>query len=490
MRIKNPRSSLIRVMAVFVIACLVPACETPPPPAQSCAPVKAETLPAAPAGISGARIVTDISGSMKGFAQPDSVRLFTLHDTLERTARNAVLSSEPSPSIQRCSVGEVLDCNSQISTRAFDNPSTYSALESRLDLFMRAGGQTGEKKDDNSRAAATPLDPHRLSILITDGMDASAPEARAGTPCLGGADPDCMAHLLKQHADKGYGIWMALLLMPFNGTHYAERPLDNSLWERVRQHVAGLGQDSYFKGVTLNVKRADTSVPFTSYRYEGVKPVLIIALSRDVQAGRKFIQEFDGAIKRDNITQPVNGVYTMEVAPLSVRTRQITKVSLDGASAVEGVRPVTGKRQTGLYDYLVDCDRNGGATFKVAYEDKEGAQVVPNGVEESLNLVPTGDGNLPKNLLTVKSRSDKAFEVQLSCQQLREGNYTSCFNLQSAFNIADQGAAFWSALNADNVYEAPERLYGLREMVQKVLQSVTARARVADRIVFRVERKG
>jgi hypothetical protein len=217
---------------------------------------------------------------------------------------------------------------------------------------------------------------------------------------------------------------------------------------------------------------------------------LIIALSRDVQAGRKFIQEFDGAIKRDNITQPVNGVYTMEVAPLSVRTRQITKVSLDGASAVEGVRPVTGKRQTGLYDYLVDCDRNGGATFKVAYEDKEGAQVVPNGVEESLNLVPTGDGNLPKNLLTVKSRSDKAFEVQLSCQQLREGNYTSCFNLQSAFNIADQGAAFWSALNADNVYEAPERLYGLREMVQKVLQSVTARARVADRIVFRVERKG
>jgi hypothetical protein len=180
----------------------------------------------------------------------------------------------------------------------------------------------------------------------------------------------------------------------------------------------------------------------------------------------------------------------MEVAPLSVRTRQITKVSVDAPRDTEGgVRHVAGKRQAGLYDYLVECDRNGSATLKVAYEDKEGARVIPNGVEENLNLVPTGDGSLPKSLLTVKSRGDKAFEMKLSCQQLRDGNYKGCFNLQSDFNAAEQRSAFWAALNADNVYEAPERLYGLREMVEKVLQFVTARPRVADRIVFRVERK-
>ncbi|MEO0249406.1 MAG: hypothetical protein ABIN58_07660, partial [candidate division WOR-3 bacterium] len=303
------------------------------PTEQACSPTEEPSVPA-PSNTSDALIVTDISGSMKGFALPSSTRLFTLHDALERAVRKAVVSVETAPTIRRCYLGEQLDCQTQTPSQALDRPVTYSAKESRLDLFF-SGVPKGSSDSGKQTAAEDLIDPYRIAILVTDGMQARSTNAAAGGPCMGGADPDCIAHLLRQRAQQGYGIWMALLLLPFQGTHFAERPLDNSQWQRIQQHVAALAQDPYFQGVNFRAQRMGQAVPFTSYQFQGAKPILVLALSRDKQIGRNFIQTFTTSVRSEGVVQPAGAVYWLELAPLSVRYRKVSKISLASSGPVQ-----------------------------------------------------------------------------------------------------------------------------------------------------------
>lgn len=457
-----------------------------------CSPTE-EPLAPSPSSGSGVLIVTDISGSMRGFALPGSTRLYTLHDALERAGRNAVVSGEATPTIQRCYLGERLDCQVQFPLQAFDRPTTYSAGESRLDLFFTsarqgASGSAQSNPQEDQEDQEDPIDPYRIAILVTDGMQVRSPNVSGGGPCMGGADPDCIAYLLRQRAQQGYGIWMALLLLPFQGTHFAERPLDDSHWQRIQQHVTGLTQDPYFQGVSFTVQRSGQAVPFTSYQFRGVKPILVLALSRDKQVGRSFIQRFTDYVSKANVVQPVGAVYWMELAPLSIRPRKVSKISLASSGPIQGVRPVIGKRQDKFYDYLIECDRDGLATLVVNCEDHERIQTIPEGVQVNFGLEPSG-GSFPQGRLVITRTSEKNFEARLSCQQVREGQYQAWFKLQASFKIDPNINPFWVALHAENMYEAPERLYGLRDVVQRVLEAVIQQPRITDCIRFRIERQ-
>lgn len=451
-----------------------------------CSPTE-EPLAPSPSSGSGVLIVTDISGSMRGFALPGSTRLYTLHEALERAGRNAVVPVEATPTIQRCYLGERLDCQVQFPLQAFDRPTTYSARESRLDLFFTPARQ-GASGSAELNPQEDPLDPYRIAILVTDGMQARSPNASGGGPCMGGADPDCIAHLLRQRAQQGYGIWMALLLLPFQGTHFAERPLDDSHWQRIQQHVTGLTQDPYFQDVRFTVQRLGQAVPFTSYQFRGVKPILVLALSRDKQVGRSFMQQLTTYVSKANMVQPVGAVHWMELAPLSIRPCKVSKISLASSGPIQGVRPVVGKRQDKFYDYLIECDRDGLATLVVNCEDQEGTQTVPEGIQVRFELEPSG-GSFPQGRLMINRTSEKDFEARLSCQQVKEGQYQAWFKLQANFKIDPNINSFWVALHAENTYEAPERLYGLRDVVQEVLEAVIQQPRITDCIRFRIERK-
>jgi hypothetical protein len=424
---------------------------------------------------------------MNGFAIPGSVKLFTLHSELERSVRNGIASAEPNPSIKRCYLGGNLDCQKQLNLRELDNAGTYSAKESRLDLFMLSARKDGDSKD--KKPESDPVDPYRIAVLITDGMEASASNASSAAPCMAGADPDCMAHLLVDRAQHGYGIWMALLLMPFKGNHYAERPMDNAMWQKTQQHVAALSQDPSFKGVTFSAKRAGASVPFEFYQFEGVKPIMVLVLSKDLQAGRTVMQQFTDSMKREAVVQPAEAVYSIELAPLSTKPRQIGKIALPPTAQAEGARPIFSGRKGGIYDYLIECDRNGSAALSATSEDLPGAQLMPYGVTARFSLVPFGKPALPPNNLSIKALPDGNFELRVSCEQIKVGSYEACLNLQADLAPDAQSNAFWKMLHADNMYEAPERLYGLSVMVQKVLDAVTHEPRIMDRVRFRVEVK-
>ncbi|RMG46827.1 MAG: hypothetical protein D6723_16735 [Acidobacteria bacterium] len=460
----------------LAILLLIYGCDGP-----DCAPPECSLPKAPPAshstGDSGGLIVTDLSGSMRGFARPNSVQLYIVHNALERAVRNAMASIEPGGRISRCYLGRELDCNANISLEAMDRASTYSEPESRLDLFMRRSG-AGDSGED-------PIDPYRIAVLITDGMQARASSSSAPGPCLAGADPDCIAYLLTERIQQGYGVWLAVLLLPFRGQYFAERPVTPSDWQRIQAHISQLVQDPYFQGITFRVLRPGP----TSYTFQGVRPLLVLALSKDKQLGRTFVREFSRQLRSGHVTRPDDAIYTMELAPLDVRPGLITNVSLDSPEFLDQVQPIHGERGDGFYDYLIECDHSAEATFTIEWEQREGIEAIPDGSRLRWELVPSDEGNLPTDRLLISGPVGGQFKAQLSTHLLKEGCYARCYILQARLEIDPQASPFWMHLHADNMIDAPERLYGLKNLVQTVLENTVRRPFKTDILRFRVERK-
>lgn len=457
------------------------------PDAQPCSVT--DTSIAAPSGISGALIATDTSGSMKGFAITGSTRLFTLHDSLDRAVRNSLAMAESTPQIRRCYIGSALDFSSSHQLQEFDRATTYTASQSRLNLFFEPipakNLPTSVAITSKPEEPVDPLDPYRLSILITDGVQAAAEGGGAGSPCRSGADPECMTYLLRERVKRGYGVWLTLLSLPFQGTHYVERPLDDSHWDRIRSHIATLSGDPYFRDVVFEANRIGRTVPFNSFTFKGVKPILVLALSRDITVGRDFMEKFRELIQHEAVVRPTDSLYSMELAPLEIAPSRVQKISFSGA-APEGVEPVTQKRQGGYYDYLVKCQRNAVCALSIACLEE---RVVQRGdAPVRFELVPCG-GSLPPGHIQIAANAGTGFIAKLDCRNLKEGIYDAWFRLQVTLELETRGPAFWRDLNAENIYETPERLLGLREIVQGVLEARSTQSPVTDCLRIRIERE-
>jgi hypothetical protein len=448
-----------------------------------------EPTSAPPSG-TGARIVTDISGSMKGFALPGSTRLYTLHELIERVTRNVLAAVEPQARIDRCVVGETLDCVKPPPLSAMDKASTYTARESRLDLFFTGPPSAPRPTDITSAPPQDPIQQYRLSILVTDGMAARAPGATAAGPCLAGADPECIGHLLRQRVQQGYGIWLGLLYLPFEGLHFAERPLDESHWERLRQHLADLGRDPSFPNITFAARRVDSRVPFTAFHFSGVKPLLILLLSRDVDLGRRWMATFRDLAAKESLAQPAQGIYGMELAPLALPTRRIEKFSLDPQGKVSRMRYVVARRppSAAFLDVLLECQRNGTGRFRLHWVETPPAPPA----EVSMPFRWTWEfleGTFPAESIRLEVTPQSVDLLEITCPWLRPGRYEAWWVLRPQVEVRSSPDAFWVHLHSENIYEAPERLFGLRDIVQTALQEATRRSWASDCLRLRVEYK-
>lgn len=442
---------------------------------------------------SGALIVTDISGSMQGFAIEKSTQLFTLHELLERSIRDALFSVDPKPSIKRCNIGENLNCESPFQLPKLNDKKSYSASQSRLDFFFTNQASNQNNKNSTKKSPATiedSLNPYRISVLVTDGMQAKASYTSADSPCLGGADPGCISYLLKEKIEQGYGIWLSILILPFNGTHYAERPLDSTQWDKIQKHIADLPEDPHFKGSKFEIPERSPNIPFVEYKYKGVKPIMVLSLSKDISAGRSFINKFSELLKKETLISSNNGFFALELAPLDIKTAKIKKISLQTKDFVDGVRTIESKHKEGFYDYLVECDRNATANFNIEVQEKSADLLLQNGPKVNFELLPCEGKkyNLPAGKLSISPKSNNSYEAQLSCKQLKEGYYEAWFKLEAIIQ-SDDTENFWSFLNADNTYESPERLFGLHDIVDTVLKKQAQEKHIKDYVLFRIERK-
>jgi hypothetical protein len=427
-------------------------------------------------------IVTDTSESMKGFALPKSVRLYSLHEAIERAARDAIVavSGSPAGNPERCTLGKSLDCKSKLALASFDTAAIYKSTESRLDLFF-------QKNID--KPLESVLDNHLLSLLVTDGMQALSGSS-GNDQCLSGADPACIIHLLTQRIQEGYGAWIMLIYLPFKGRHFAERPLDESSWGQIQAHIEELKNDPIFSEISAStlVKRESKAVPFKTFHYEGAKPLLLLALSKNPEAGRAFVAKISASLPKAGIALPAAAIYPLELAPLAVVGRKLNKLSLSPKDPLQALMPVTGKRGGGgnYYDYLLECDFGGFGTLITTFEENINSTGGDLPFQSRLGF--TGDGNLPPNQLHILP-GNQQYKLQVSCKNLKKGSYATWLKYESALMLSASSDTFWRHLSADNTFQYPERLYGLSELVEAALKTVMVTPRVHDCIRIRVERK-
>jgi hypothetical protein len=447
---------------------------------------------------------------MKGFVAPGATRLFTVHDILERAVRNALGSVSAEASIRRCDLGAGLECRSPHNKEDMDK-NIYTSSQSCLNRFFDPGQPVAASADKPAQDGGL-IDSSRIAVLVTDGVQAQSNSSDNNAcsrgdskACLGGADPECIAYLLKQRAAFGYGIWLALLLMPFNGAYFAERPLGETEWQRIQEHVSTLSQDPYFQGVTFKVDRAQAKAPFRSYQFQGVKPYLVIALSKDWSAGRAFVRKFAEDIRNEPVTQPAAGIYWIELAPLPSQPLQIDNIRQSATDANASIRLIERKRRDGFFDFLVECEREGQTTFILEAKGTEDAQTTLDGVQITFNLVPSEIGKLPPEGLVVgpplrratgaEANKPALYQTELTCNcksvkaNKPDEEYKSWLKLQTVLSAKLDASSPWAVLHADNTYESPERFYGLKEIVQNVLEPATTAPRTTDCLRFRLQRK-
>ncbi len=434
---------------------------------------------------SGALVVTDVSGSMRGFASSKSTRLYTLHDSVDRAIRKSLEASSRKGEIRRCILGETLDCQTAVPLSGFDSAATYKAKESRLDLFISQGASSiaPAAQAATSEKPRDLLDENLVSVLVTDGMQVQQGGADAG-PCLGGADPECMVSILKARVEAGYGIWMTLVYLPFNGVHFAERPLDDSHWRRVKEHIESLSSDARFAGQEFSASRG-SGTPFTSFTFKGVKPILLFVLTRDPELGRLVVGNLKAGLQRERVPTPEKGIFVTELAPMPGEVRQITHVGLRPGAPSEGVRPIASKRTGGFFDYLVEVERGASTPLRLTW--KGAPTPLPQGAARSWSLVPLG-GTLPSANVVVRATGAETVDLDVSSDRLKPGAFFQWLGVQSRIVVKDTGT-FWADLSAENNFETPEKLYGLREVADGILGAATRTPTTVDCLRVRVERK-
>ena len=436
----------------------------------------------------GARVVVDTSASMQGFAQQRSVALETLHRSIDQSL-SRFHSNSPE---ERCSLGEALDCSRQIDYSMLRQAGFYDARQSRLDLAL-IRPRLPEGANPASPVPKDNLDPFDVTVIVTDGMQSGSTAENVVTPdvptavdvaCAKGADPFCVGALLGARAREGYGIWLVALRLPFKGTHFAERALDNSHWERIKDSIENHNRIPEWVDHPFKVSGFRTdSKGVSSYQFHGAKPLLIFVLSRDVDKGRRVAAGLVESLKAEQIAVPdANSVMYFELAPLGKGVARLLSVKrLNGPDATKVV-PGQLPGSDGKFQLPVVCRDDGKADIDVYYNVAHEGPPYPPFVKETVFLnrvVPVLDDAALKPL----SRSgESTFRTSINCIRMKPGNSVAAFDLviRRTMDSGKMGGAWWDDWSAANSFESPDKVFGLTVLVQSVLRPVVSRREVHE----------
>jgi hypothetical protein len=446
----------------------------------------------------GARILVDTSGSMKGFVVPGSVALETIHRVIDETlSKHGMNQTE-----ERCLLGTQLSCDRALKYPELRDPKLYGSESSRLDLALLRP----VKGPDENPAAPPPkdnLDPYRIVLLITDGVQAAQGVAGSFAPdkpvsakvaCATGADPACVGALLAQRVFEGFGLWVISLRLPFSGAQYAERGLDKSHWAQIQAHLAELKKAPEWYGMKLSVAGLSTEkAKGTSfYQYNGAKPLLFFVLSRDLPAARAFVADLVARLQAEKLGRPEQGSLNwMEVAPLGGQSYQWAGVGrLEGPRADKVLLDPPKVSGTSLFQ-PVRCSAEGAAYLDVKLQITEQEPKLPPNISETIALVP-GERTLdPKILKRPEATSPGHFKTGINCTFLSPGQAVADFRLvQTRQVVAGAPAdAWWVQLSAENTFEFPEKVYGLQTIVEQVLRTAFTAQKTLGHLRVAIDRQ-
>lgn len=470
--------------------------------------------PPPPTPTFASRVFVDVSGSMNGFIHRSERTVSVIQQAIDDSLA-AVGRAGP----ERCTVGETVECAHVPRTNlAYDDPAVYHATASRLDAVLRRA-PAPERIDPDHPPAPDWLDDAHVTVLVTDGMQAAASAAGAGVTgradavaqaCQAAADPDCIAAILEARAVEGFGIWLIHQLLPFEGRHFAEVPLDSRMLALATSHAAEIALDPRFNGVEFDVGRMTTDArnATSAFEYRGVKPLLLVVLSRDVDRGRRTVEGIVSRLRAAPIQPgamaPTFSTQSVELAPLSPATFSLG--ALDSAPREDqATLTIEQQREVRLrgtrpgpnpHDVSADvwCGANGALLLYQHFTRTPGAVELPSYVEQTVSFVgPVGSAPAGVGATPAERPAAHAYRVGVNCRALRSNAAAIGYELASTLSLREDeatvGREWWYELSGSDTYRSPERLYGLRNLVLRVLRNRASGKTVHGRLRVTITRE-
>lgn len=486
--------------AAAALLSVVAACsrqETPgnsatPNPAPAAAPVPA--VPPTPAAkpspapaAQGGRIAVDVSASMRGFAAAKKSTQFHKLLTAVSSALSRVQATSP---LEHCRVSKSVDCTSGSSGFALESAKNYRAEEARLDLVAR---RPPAPSDPREVTPPDPLDSRRVTVLLTDGMLStwSKPTASATGSCAAGVDLTCLGDILKARVQEGYGIWLGMVLLPFDGMHFAEKKLSGDDAKRIKGHIESARRLKPWALQPLKVgKLKNVGTGGTSgFAYKGLKPLLVFVLSKDVAAGRLFVTHLQTELASSHVTEPGDDrFHYVELSPTQPPALKLDNIFRVGPSTAE---LQFGKVQQADDAFLVPitCTSAGQGVFNVDYSSSvPPTNTWPSQVDVRHEVVPLQE--VPAGFEGPLAAGNSRFAWRITCLKLRAGETRVSYGFRTLLRPRTQvGDVWWATFSARNTFDEPEKVYSLRELVSAVLETRTKRDVPGPRIFYAVRRE-
>lgn len=451
------------------------------------------TRPATPPG-AGARVVVDVSESHQGFARGRPLALEGLHGQVIEASLAALGLNVP---LERCALDEQLRCQSALTIAQLRDPNTYRGRSGALDLALRRPPRAPRP----DQQLPDPLDPFRVTILVTDGAQSSnSPfnaSASGDVACTGGADPSCVAALLRQRIDEGYGLWVIRVRLPFNGRYFSERRIDRDMFARTTAHIDEVNRsERSWSGVTLAARRPNFTGDSGSFEFSGARPLLVFVLSRDVASGRLLVNEMLRRLRTERIgAGTTDDIASSEWAPFEGYDARLSSAQrMDAGGAADEVRVDRARAQGGSITVPITCSLRGRARVRVQGSITQGSLPPPPFADvrfewrresppaRGINLVPSAIRAAPGPF-------EGVFEVD--CTGLPAGRFRYTWSVFGQWQLSDAAAQreWWTLESAPNSYEMPERIFGLADMARNVAGAGVQRAGALARVTFELTRE-
>ncbi|MFO0649060.1 MAG: hypothetical protein U0326_22655 [Polyangiales bacterium] len=465
---------------------------SPPPQRPANTPVAQPQAPAAPPG-RGARVVVDVSESIRGFTSTASVALQTLHAQVIEAALSSQQLNNP---FQRCTLDTDLHCETNLTVQQLRAPQTYRGSNAALHLALRRPPRAPRP----DMQAPDPLDPFAVTVIVTDGFQSTSspfqPNATSDVACTAGADPSCLAALLRARVDEGYGVWVGRLFMTFNGRYFAERRLDPTMWARTLSHVTALNTDPFWNGVTFAASRPNFTSDTGPFEWRGARPLMVFVLSRDIPRGRNLVAEMERRLSVERITvrgAPADVAFS-EWAPFEGLSASVsTAARNENGGAADSVYVDRAQRTPQGFVIPARCDLHGKARIRLEGGVALGSLPPPPfaRVELGWRLLsqPANELLVPRDALP-RAGAFRTF-TGIDCTVLPQGRFQYDMGLQARWTVDPTALAreWFSTESGDTSYETPERVFGLADLARAVVTAGVQREGLLDRVTLVVQRQ-
>ncbi len=512
------------LFALTLVGCRkpVPQREAPLPAPTSVRAVSERKAPPQPKPTIAGRLFVDVSKGVRGFAPvgPKSASFKAFHRQIEvalaeagvaaptRCSLGAMVKCGPPPEDggkRRCWLTAPVLCYPQTKMPNWADAGNYSADSSKLDSVL-VPKPVQERVNPDEPPQPDWVDEAGLSVIVAGSVVPAAVDTggveSSASACSGGPSPQCIGAALADRAKAGYGIWLISASLSFDGVYFADVPVNPSYVSAASAHLKevkeiAIGEQPRFPGIDLRVgSQYPSGIPaitLSSFQYRGVRPLLVIALTRDVEQGRRFTASLVKRLSEDITVRPgamppEQAVHAIELAPLALASYRPAALAL-AARQSEDVTAAAQRDFLTLAPANVDakgasipiqCGERGKAWLLGQYAVLPAPTPLPPPVRQRPTLIgPLLDGKSPPaGLGRVEELPEGGgFRILSDCSVLGEngGEQTILWGLRRQVSI-DEAAlakAWWSEQSAPNSYEMPERVYGLKEIVLSVLRLAT-----------------